>query len=139
MQQEIVQIIRDQARFYENNHTERAQRIAYLDLETFGMILAKTYEIAMQKMVKSGLLSQEDEVPLLPGIYEATMEMPLRFSPAQAQLRFCLQYILPPTSKILIDPRILVADHALLEELVFEHHQMIYKTPILNLLQDCIT
>lgn len=117
MQQEIVQIIRDQARFYENNHTERAQRIAYLDLETFGMILAKTYEIAMQKMAKSGLLSQEDEAPLLPGIYEATMEMPLRFSPAQAQIRFCLQYILPPTSKILIDPRIIVADNAIgLEE-----------------------
>lgn len=109
-QREIVQMIRDQARFYENANSERALRVAQLDLETFGMILAKTYDKAVAELAKHGYVGQEEDSPILPGLYEATMEMPLRFSPSQAHFRFALEYIPPPTSKILVNPQILIGD-----------------------------
>ena len=111
-QQEIVRMIRDQARFLENVNSERALRIAQLDLESFGMILAKIYDAASVQYKKQGFVSQEEDLPALPGIYEATMETPLRFSPMPACLRFSLEYIPPPTSKILINPQILIAEEA---------------------------
>jgi SNF2 family DNA or RNA helicase len=119
-QQEIVRTIRDQARFYENANTERALRVAQLDLESFGMILAKAFESAALQNKKHGFVSQEEDLPILPGLYEGTMETPLRYSPMPACLRFSLEYIQPPTSKILVNPHILVGEEAItLEETRF--------------------
>ena len=112
-QQEIVRMIRDGARFFENATSERALRVAQLDLETFGMILAKAFELASAQLTKRHFVSQEDDFPPLPGLYEGTMEMPLRFSPIPAHLRFSLEYIQPPTSKILINPHILIGEDAI--------------------------
>lgn len=119
-QQEIVRMIRDGARFNENANSERALRVAGLDLETFGMVLAKSFEIASQQFIKQGFVAQEEDLPQLPGIYEGTMETPLRFSPVPARLRFSLEYIKPPTSKILINPHLLIGEDAVtLEEVRF--------------------
>jgi SNF2 family DNA or RNA helicase len=119
-QQEIVQMVRDQARFYDNATSERALRVAQLDLESFGMILAKTYHLASQQCKKQGFVGVEDDFPPLPGLYEGTMETPLRFSPIHACLRFSLEYIRPPTSKILVNPQVLIGEEAItLEEARF--------------------
>ncbi len=107
-QQEIIRMVRDQARFHENGNSERALRVAQLDLESFGMILARSYDMASQQYKKQGFVGQEDDFPALPGLYEGTMETPLRFSPIHACLRFSLEYIPPPTSKILVNPHILI-------------------------------
>lgn len=119
IQREMVQVVRDQARFYENVNSERALRVALLDLETFGMILAKTYD----QMIKPGFKhcgSRDEEMTSLSGLYEATMEMPLKCSTKLAHLRFALEYIPPPTSKILVNPQLLVADGMVrLEEVRF--------------------
>jgi SNF2 family DNA or RNA helicase len=109
-QQEIVRMIRDQARFLENATSERALRVAQLDLESFGMILAKAFDIASTQNKKQGFVSQDEDFPALPGLYEGTMETPLRFSQVPACLRFSLEYIQPPTSKILVNPHILIGD-----------------------------
>ena len=113
MQQEIVRMIRDQARFYDNANSERALRVAQLDLECFGMILAKVFDAASPQCKKQGFVSQDEDFPALPGLYEGTMETPLRFSPIPACLRFSLEYIQPPTSKILINPHILIGEEAI--------------------------
>lgn len=119
-QQEIVRMIRDQARFSETAASERALRVAHLDMETFGMVLAKAFEIAGQQFVKQGFVPQEEDFPALTGLYEATMETPLRFSPLPARMRFSLEYIKPPTSKILVNPHVLVGEEAVtLEDVRF--------------------
>lgn len=119
-QQEIVRMVRDQARFSETANSERALRVAHLDLETFGMVLAKSYDIAYREYIKQGFVAQEDDLPQLPGLYEGTMETPLRFSPLLAHLRFSLEYIRPPTSRILVNPQVLIGEEAVaLEELRF--------------------
>jgi hypothetical protein len=119
-QQEIVRMIRDQARFYENANSERALRVAQLDLESFGMILAKAFDIASLQYKKQGFVNQDEDFPALPGLYEGTMETPLRFSPMPACLRFSLEYIQPPTSKILVNPHILIGEEVItLEEARF--------------------
>ncbi len=119
-QQEIVRMVRDGARFYENVNGERALRVAQLDIETFGMILSKAYSFAAAKFAKHGFVASEEELPYLPGLYEGTMETALRFSPVPAHFRFCLEYIPPPTSKILINPLILIGENTVtLEDVRF--------------------
>lgn len=119
-QQEIVRMIRDGARVNENANSERALRVAQIDLEVFGMVLAKAYDIASQQFAKHGFVAGEDDLPSLSGLYEGTMETPLRFSPIPAHLRFSLEYIKPPTSKILINPQVIVGEEAVtLEDLRF--------------------
>lgn len=119
-QQEIVRMVRDGARFYENVNGERALRVAQIDLETFGMILSKAYSFAAAKFTKHGFVAGEEDLPFLPGLYEATMETPLRFSPLPASFRFSLEYIPPPTSKILINPHLLIGETtATLEDVRF--------------------
>jgi SNF2 family DNA or RNA helicase len=116
----MVQMIRDGARFAENATSERALRIAQIDLETFGMILAKVYENTSQQLVKQGFASHDEDFSALPGIYEGTMETPLRFCLAPVHFRFSLEYIKPPTSKILINPHLLLGEDAVtLEEVRF--------------------
>lgn len=119
-QQEIVRMVRDQARFSENANSERALRVAHLDVETFGMVLAKAFDIASKDFIKQGFVAQEEDLPALTGLYEATMETPLRFSPTPAHLRFSLEYIKPPTSKILVNPHVLIGEGAVtLEDVRF--------------------
>ncbi|MGE5196841.1 MAG: SNF2-related protein, partial [Anaerolineae bacterium] len=102
----------DHARFPEVVNTERGQRVAYIDLELFGMILAKTFDFAAASFPKGGFSSQDEEMPILPGLYEASLESPLRFSPILATLKFSLEYITPPTSKMLLNPMIVVEEEA---------------------------
>ncbi|HEY2810723.1 MAG TPA: DEAD/DEAH box helicase [Rhabdochlamydiaceae bacterium] len=109
-QQELVRVVRDHARFIENANSEKALRMAQIDIETFGMILATAFELAMERSSKSGYVYQEEDLPLLPGLYEGTLETPVRFSPLLAHLRFSLEYIPPPTSKILINPSLLLGE-----------------------------
>jgi SNF2 family DNA or RNA helicase len=120
MQQEVVRMIRDQARFSDNASSERALRVAHLDIETFGMVLAKAFEIASQQFIRQGFIAQDEDLSPLFGFYEGTMETPLRFSPSSARLRFALEYLKPPTSKILVNPYILIGEEAVtLEEVRF--------------------
>ncbi len=119
-QQEIVRIIRDHARFVENANSEKALRIAQIDMETFGTLLVTAFNQAMERGAKSGFVYQEEDLPLLPGLYEGSLETPLRFSPVLASLRFSLEYIPPPTSKILMNPSLLLGeDKVTLEDVRF--------------------
>ncbi|MFI5334127.1 MAG: SNF2-related protein [Chlamydiales bacterium] len=107
-QREIVRIVIDHARFPETVGQDKAQRVATIDGETFGMILARAFEQAYDIADQHGFSSPDEELPILPGFYEGSLEFPLRFSMQPAQFRFALEYIPPPTSKILLNPTLIV-------------------------------
>jgi SNF2 family DNA or RNA helicase len=126
----LLQLILDHARVQENLQNDRAQRIAQLDPEIFGQLLAKMHEIGVEQQGPRGFKDFEDELPMLPCLYLGTLETPLRYSPKSAIVRFQLEYLEPPSAKLLMRPQIVVGEHVLnLEEAVlFECAQpgMIY-------------
>ena len=89
---QTLKMLMDFARFPEVKE-ERNLRIAQIDIEAFGSILAEGYEAAVAK--PKGLHASRDEqenLPL-PCFYCGTIEEPLRYSGKVAQVRFELEYI----------------------------------------------
>lgn len=115
-QREVVRMAMDHLRFPENVASEKALRIAYMAPEFFGMILSRSFELAEQEFSKNGYVQQEDEFPAIPWLYEGSLETPLKFSTAPAHFRFLLEHIPPPSSKILLNPKILVDGKELMIE-----------------------
>jgi SNF2 family DNA or RNA helicase len=109
----LLQLVLDHGRFQEAVQNERAQRIAQIDPEVFGLLLAKTHEIAMRHSGPRGFKSSEEEMPVLPCLYLGTLETPLRYAPAPVALRFHLEYIDPPAAKILLKPQLFAGESAL--------------------------
>lgn len=119
-EREIVRMLMDYVRFPENGTSEKAQRIGHIAPEFFGLILARSFELAAQQLSKNGFASSDEELPTLPWIYEGGLENPLNFSTSPAHFRFILESIPPPTSKILINPKLMVqGKELLLEEVQF--------------------
>lgn len=106
----LLQMILAHARFQDSSQNEKAQRIAQMDPEIFGLLLASTHRIAVSQAVPRGFKSAEEEMPVLPCLYLGTLETPLRYAPAPVSLRFSLEYIQPPAAKILLKPQLFAAD-----------------------------
>lgn len=107
-QREIVRMVMDHLRFPENISTERGMRIGHITGEFFGMILARIFELTEQEFSKGGFTHSDEEFFVLPGVYVGGFETPLRFSTLPALFRFHIEYIPPPTSKILLNPKIVL-------------------------------
>lgn len=130
---QILQMIMDFARYPEIKE-ERNQRVLYVDLEAFGSILAKAYELANGG--NGGLGNNLDDEHLMPCLYCSTLEEPLRFSSYNAQLRIELEYLEAPAPKILMKPTLILENglSTMLEETkLYEcakpgliHHNMYY-------------
>lgn len=103
-QKEIVRMIMEQARFQEAPSTEKGYRIATIDTELFGLILAQMFAAVGNTM------QEGDELPVLPGLYDGSLDVPFRFSSQPAGLKFMLEYIKPPVSKILLLPKVVVGE-----------------------------
>jgi SNF2 family DNA or RNA helicase len=108
----ILQLLLAHSRFTEVAKEERANRIAQLDPEVFGLMLAKTHEIAMKLAGPRGFKDLDDDHPQLPCLYLGTLEMPLRYAFNPVALRFDLEYIEPPAAKILLKPMLVIKDAA---------------------------
>lgn len=115
-EQGIAQLILDHARFPEKTINERAQKIAILDFKILGMILAKAHEVASSLLKKKGWSFQDDELPILPCLFEENLESPIHFSQIPASLRVSLEYLQPPTSKILLNPQLVIEKQILMLE-----------------------
>lgn len=109
----LLQLVMDHGRTLENSQNERASRIAQFDPEVLGLMLAKSQEIAMSQSGPRGFKDFDDELPVLPYLYLGTLEMPLRYAPNPVTLRLQLEYIEPPAAKILLNPKLVIADHCL--------------------------
>ncbi len=107
-QREVVRMIMDQARFQDQPTAEKGYRIAQIDLELFGVMLSRIYEAALTSFKEGGFSNQEDDLPTLPGLFDLSFENPLKFSPHVANLKFIVEYLKPPVSKILLKPAITI-------------------------------
>jgi len=107
-QRDILRMIVEQARFIEQPTSEKGYRIAQIDTELLGLILAKTFERASIRFVEAGFSPQEEELPTLPGLYDSSLETPIRFSPQPAALKFVIEHIRPPVSKLLLRPMVVI-------------------------------
>lgn len=107
-EQEIARLVMDHAKLPEKVTNERAQKMASLDVKIFGMIMAKAEEIASEILKQKGWTYQDDELPTLPCLFEENLESPIHFSKSHANVNVTLEYIHPPTSKILLNPMLLV-------------------------------
>ncbi len=103
---DILTMIMNHAKFQDG--AERAQRSSFLSHEDFGMLLAHTYQTLLQTASR-GFTSLTEELPVMPCLFVGSFETPLRYSPAFASLRFVLEYIEPPSAKLLLKPT-LIAD-----------------------------
>ncbi len=121
-QKNIAKMIIDCGRTLENAQTDKQMRIVHVGIETFGMMLAecnaeairgkaegltfysstKEEEEDEEKEARKGSLEINFTRTL--GIYEGSLDAPVKVHPGFAQLSFSLEYIPPPTCKVLINP-----------------------------------
>ena len=104
----LLKMIMDHARFPDFRDPERNLRVAHIDAESFGSILAQVYEAASSKRLPSSPLGQEPETLLMPHLYYANPETPLRFSSTPPMVRFDIEYIHSGSPKILLTPHIIL-------------------------------
>lgn len=109
----VLQMIMENARFQDSAQNERAGRIALMDPEVFGVMLARTFEIAGRQAGPRGFKNLDDEMPILPSLYLGTLETPLRYSPHPVTFRFQLEYLEPPAPKILFKPKLVALENDL--------------------------
>lgn len=93
---ELIKMLMNVARF-DGEKTERGGRMARVETEAFGTLLARAYEMSVSRKGK-GM-----EMPYL---YHNTLEQPLNFSRSPLRLRFELEYLESPAAKILLKPLI---------------------------------
>lgn len=103
---ELLQMLMDYARFPEVKG-ERNARIAQLEAEAFGAILAKAFDLAVAKS-GSGIRGFEGENPPMPCLYCGSLEQPLCYSNTPVIMRFKLEYIKVPEPKILLNPSLVL-------------------------------
>lgn len=103
-----LKMLMDFARFPEAKE-DRNLRVAYIDLEAFGSILAQGYEVASLKpKALNASLDAEPEHSPLPCFYYNTIEEPLRYSAQPAKIQFELEYIEAESPKILVNPTLII-------------------------------
>lgn len=127
---QILKLLIDAAR-YPDLKADKQHRVAQLEVETFGALLAMVYDLAEAQFVHD---KGEETFPL-PGIYCSTIEEPLRCARCPATLRFELNYLEVNAPKILLNPKIVLANKGVItcdEAFLFEStkpgmiHQSIY-------------
>ncbi|MBI5345805.1 MAG: SNF2 helicase associated domain-containing protein [Chlamydiae bacterium] len=123
IEREIIKVLMDHVHFTEvQNINDRSYRVAKLDFEIFGMILAVVHEMAMKNNPSRSLADLSEDLPVLPCIFSNNLETPLNYSFANAQLRFELEHLKGASEKLFLKPTIVVdqngidVDQALLFE-----------------------
>lgn len=108
-----LRMLIDHARYPEGKR-ERNPRIAQIDAEAFGTILALAHERATAAASRSMSLSpEESDLQPMPGLFCGGLEEPLQYSKMSALLRFEVEYLEAPDPKILLNPTIVVKDHVI--------------------------
>lgn len=115
--QGLIRMLLDYARVHDKATTERGQRSAFMELKSFGLLLASAFAIG-ENNTFSG--KKEEEELALPCIYNGELESPMKFSQKPANFDIALEYIPPPTSKILLNPSVRIDQKTVkLEEIQF--------------------
>lgn len=111
---QILKMIIDFARIPENKG-DKQQRTAYVDVESFGSLLAVSYELAESNLPPiPSFNEQELDLFPLPCLYFGSIEEPFKFAKRSAKLRFELNYLEVQAPKILLKPKIALHDQAVI-------------------------
>lgn len=134
---QILRMIGDCARFQDQKE-ERNLKIATIDIEAFGSILAHAYELCLSRPM---ILGEEKEAMAMPCLYCSSLEEPLMLSHVHATLKIDLEYLEVPAPKILLNPMIVdQGSSIILEEARFfecSKPGMVYKNTYYRF-QSCI-
>lgn len=104
----ILKMVMDYGRYHDTKD-ERTQRIAHIDSEAFGTVLAEAYELAMARPIPMKMSTESEIEPLpLPCLYAGSLEETLRYSNSPSMLRFELEYLEAPAPKILLKPTLVL-------------------------------
>lgn len=106
----IIQLLMDKSIYYDALKNDRSQRIAQIDYETLGLLLATIYDYMSEKR---GFSSYKEDLPLMPYVFIGNLETPLQCCFSFANFRFELEYIEPPACKILLNPTIAIDQNIL--------------------------
>lgn len=121
----ILETVMHHARFFGANE-ERYLRALQIDLETFGTILARSFDTALTNNAHIG----EKEVPL-PSLFSGNLEEPLCFSTAPAAIQFTIEYLEASAPMLLLKPTLQIEEEVVLPKdvLIFEAAKpgLIYK------------
>lgn len=100
-----LKMIRDHA-FFPEAKGERQQRVAQIDSEAFGTLLAQVHDWVTTRLASQGAIDEEedDEHFTMPALYCGALDQPLRFSVEPAKLRFQVEYLEIPAPKIFLKP-----------------------------------
>ncbi len=118
----LLKSLMDHAKLQPVISNDRTSRIGTICLETFGVILAQMFDLVMQIKRPKGFTNYTEEFPSLPFLFYGNLESPLRFCPSYASFQLELEYLDPPSAKILLKPTIKIDEQLLnIEEgLIFE-------------------
>lgn len=106
---ELLSMIIDHARFY-NPGEEKYLRLAQLELDVLGTILAQAFDLAIAKMPNRAMTKDEQDALPMPSLYSGNLEEPLCFSLIPAQIRFVIEYLDIPGPSILLKPTLIIQD-----------------------------
>lgn len=112
----VLKTVMDHARYADSSKGDRAQRVALIDRETFGFLLSEVHDAFSHEKTPSGFVKFSDELPAMPCLYFGGLETPLRFSPSHSILRFSIEYIQPPSPKLLLNPLLVVDQEGIVLE-----------------------
>lgn len=108
-----LQMLLDHTRFVDGGQNERLQRIGQIDIEVFGVLLARTQEMSLRLFPSRSFQDIEEDLPELCSLYLGNLETPIRYALHPALLCFQLEYIEPPAAKILLRPLLKVKEEVL--------------------------
>lgn len=94
---------------------EKSKKIGIINLETLGEII---FEVFNEMDFDKGF--SNEKVFDLPNLFIKSLENPFKASFAKAKFLFELEYLIPPMSKVLINPKIVLnKENVLLEKVIF--------------------
>lgn len=110
---EILKHIIDFARVPEIKG-DRQLRLAQIDIEDFGTLLASAYRHTSIRLPSHGSHSDDGEDSYsFPCLYYGNLEEPLKLAKAPAKIRFELEYLEAPAPKLLMNPTIALEDKSI--------------------------
>ena len=116
----LIRMLLDHARLQDRPINERAQKSAFLEMRALGVMLAHAHEIATARLAGQNILPEREEKISLPCFFKEGLEQPVCFSQSAAMFKMALEYLAPPSSKILISPSLMLdQEKVALEEVKF--------------------
>ncbi|MEX0962076.1 MAG: SNF2-related protein [Simkaniaceae bacterium] len=111
LQSQILKFVLEQLRFDEKKKNEKGTKSGTMGSDQFGVLLSMVFEAAKGALVDKPYAYQEEDKPQLPCFFENGIETPLLFSISPARFQVGLEFIEPPATKILLNPKIMIPDH----------------------------